>query len=77
MADIKNKLSRGVGNNPRGELGTVPAFRAAVSPHNHRVTLDLDDASYRGLKLAAVREGTSMAALVRQMLQSLPELSEA
>lgn len=77
MADIKNKLARGVGNNPRGELGTVPAFRTAANPHNHRVTIDLDDATFRGLKLAALREGTSMAVIIRELLQSLPELSQA
>ncbi len=76
MADIKNKLARGVGNNPRGELGTVPAFRTAANPHNHRVTIDLDDATYRGLKLAALREGTSMVVIIRGMLQSLPEFSQ-
>lgn len=77
MADIKRKLARGVGNNPRGELGAVPAFRTASNPFNHRLTIDIDDATYRALKLASLREGASMADIIRELLQNLPELSEA
>ncbi len=76
MADIKKKLARGVGNNPRGELGAVPAFRTATNPHNHRLTIDVDDESYRALKLASLREGASMAVIIRQLLRNLPELRE-
>lgn len=77
MADIKKKLARGVGNNPRGELGAVPAFRTDANPYNHRITIDVDDETYRALKLASLREGASMTVIVRELLRTLPEYSQA
>ncbi len=76
MADIKAKLARGIGNNPRGELGAVPAFRTDSNPYTHRITIDVDDESYRALKLASLREGSSMADIVRALLHTLPEFSK-
>jgi hypothetical protein len=76
MPDIKTKLARGIGNNPRGELGTVPAFRTDANPYTHRITIDIDDASYRALKLASLREGNSMADIVRAFLHTLPEFGQ-
>jgi predicted polyphosphate/ATP-dependent NAD kinase len=54
------------------EAGTL--FRRGSNPNPHRLTIDVDDALYRRLKLAALERGERMAVIVREALNdSLPK----
>lgn len=49
---------------PRG-LRSAPVFRKAPSPTPHRLSIDVDNATYRALRIAAAERGTTIVALVR------------
>lgn len=42
-----------------------PVFRSAPNPFPHRLSVDVDDAMYRDIRVAAAEDGSSIVELVR------------
>lgn len=49
-------------------LAPVAAFRKAGKAYPHKVTLDLDDAQYRALRLATVEDGVPVSERLRGLI---------
>jgi len=69
----RRAASAGV-DNPTADAEAGTLFRRGSNPNPHRLTIDVDDALYRRLKLAALERGDRMAVIVREALDdSLPK----
>lgn len=64
MSDLKGKLGR----RTAAAAAAPNTFRKAGAEHAHRLSIDVDDATYTALRVEAARRGVTMVSIVRDLL---------